>query len=137
MGHVTRLSPHGLFSVLRAFSAPAMRLRRRRSASERASPIRLISAQKTSITTDGKFHSNHSDTRIISEAEQVAAGKRQSPAPYEPALLVGEIGDDEHRRAEETGEIVNRQRHARGAPAGSTSSQIAGFGQEQLPPIRR
>ena len=80
MGHVTRLSPRGLSPVSRRLARAAMRWRRRRSASERTSPKRLIAAQKISITTDGKFHSNHSDTRISSDPATFAAGNRQSSA---------------------------------------------------------
>ena len=76
MGHVTRLSPRGSLQT----GARAMRLLRRRSASDLRSPRKLISAQNTSITTDGKFHSNHNDTRISSDPTTFAAGKRQSSA---------------------------------------------------------
>ena len=48
--------------------------RGRRSASARIVPQMLIAAQNSSITTDGKFHSKQSETRISAAASRLAKG---------------------------------------------------------------
>src|SRR5712692_10211520 len=45
-----------------------------RSPTDLAIPQRLIRTQNTSITTDGKFHSKHRDTRISEAATRLANG---------------------------------------------------------------
>src|SRR5712691_6179081 len=48
-----------------------------RSFTDLTIPHRLIRAQNTSITTDGKFQSKHSDTKISEAPTRFAKGKRQ------------------------------------------------------------